>query len=589
MPLNDSKNETAPWRFGAPLLAALLTATLVGGCSEEVEAPGEDIAREGQGRHVAYFSDISQDVGLDFVHENGAIGRRWLAEISPAGVALFDFDQDDDLDVYFTNGHRRLGQSEIDESCGNRLFRQEDNGMFVDATRGSGLGDAHYSMGVAIGDIDNDGDADVYVTNLGQDQLFRNDGDATFENVTRSANVDVDGWSSSASFFDYDRDGFLDLYVVRYVEWNPEKVCYSQAGALEYCGPKAFLSAHDALLHNNRDGTFSDVTRRGGMGRVASAGLGVVCDDFNDDGWIDVYVTNDLAANNLWINQGDGTFRDDAELSGAAYNMNGRAEAGMGVVAADFDNDGDSDLFMTHLGQETNTLYRNNGVAGGFVDATGQCGLAVSSVPYTGFGTVAIDVELDGDMDIFVANGRVTQQTALSGALIPAPFDGLAEPNLFYANDGTGSFTLLKAQTAAICDPVEVSRGVAAGDIDADGDIDLVVANLHGASRLYRNDAPRQGAWLAVRAVDPRLNRDAIGARVTVACGERRFHRSVSRGFSYLSSSDPRAHFGLGPIREIDSIQVRWPDGLTERFAGVPVNRAAVLVRGTGRGVDHEP
>jgi hypothetical protein len=346
---------------------------------------------------------------------------------------------------------------------------------------------------------------------------------------------------------------------------------------------------HDVLLHNNGDGTLSDVAKHAGIARVVSAGLGVVCEDFNDDGWIDVYVANDLDANNLWINQGDGTFRDDALLLGAAYNMHGRAEAGMGVVAADFDNDGDFDLFMTHLGQETNTLYRNDGVAGVFVDVTGQCGLAVSSIPYTGFGTAAFDVELDGDLDIFVVNGRVQEQGVLAGSLLQAPFDRLAEPNLFYLNDGIGHFTLVEEPVASICQPLEISRGLAVGDIDADGDVDLVVSNIHSASRLYRNDTPRNGAWLMVRAVDPRLNRDAIGARVTVTCGDRRFSRTISRGFSYLSSSDARAHFGLGPARGIDAIDVRWPDGLLERFGGVPVNSAIVLGRGTGEKADPKP
>ena len=568
----------------------LLVGGILAGCRKSSNPTDSGDEGADASRHSSsYFTEITHDVGLDFVHENGAAGSRWLAEISPSGVALFDFDNDGDLDIYFTNGHRRLGRSEIGGGCMNRLFRQEDDGNFADVSLESGLGDQRYGMGVAIGDVDNDGDSDVYLANLGHDQLYRNRGDGTFENVTRSANVDVDGWSSSAAFFDYDRDGFLDLYIARYVDWNAEKVCYSQTGGPEYCGPKAFLSVHDVLLHNNGDGTFSDVAKHAGIAGVVSAGLGVVCEDLNDDGWIDVYVANDMDANNLWINQKDGTFRDDALLLGTAYNMYGRAEAGMGVVAADFDNDGDFDLFMTHLGQETNTLYRNDGAAHGFVDVTGQCGLAVSSIPYTGFGTAAFDVDLDGYLDIFVVNGRVQEQGVLAGSLLQAPFDRLAEPNLFYVNDGIGHFTLIEEPAASICQPIEISRGLAVGDIDADGDVDLVVSNIHSASRLYRNDAPRNGAWLMVRAVDPRLNRDAIGARVTVTCGDRRFARTISRGFSYLSSSDVRAHFGLGPARGIDAIDVRWPDGLTERFGGVPLNSAIVLSRGTGEKADPKP
>ncbi|RME39595.1 MAG: CRTAC1 family protein, partial [Planctomycetota bacterium] len=453
---------------------------------------------------------------------------------------------------------------------------------YTDVTEESGLGDGGYGMGVAIGDYDNDGDTDVYVTNFGRNALYRNRGDGTFENVTDASGTGVTGWSCSATFLDYDRDGNLDLYVTRYVEFNPLKDCYDAAGRRDYCGPKAFPPVHDYLLHNNGNGTFTDVTSRAGIDSVSAAGLGVVADDFNNDGWIDIYVANDAYANQLWINRGDGTFEDEALLMGSAYNINGKAEAGMGVIAADFDNDLDPDLFMTHLGQETNTFYRNLGEQMGFCDVTGEAGLGTSSVPYTGFGTAAVDMELDGDLDLLVVNGRVVYGDPLPGALPPPPWNIYAEPNLFYLNDGTGRFTEAAGSAAAFCDPIEISRGLAVGDIDDDGDPDVLITNIQGPARLYRNDAPRRGHWLTVRGVDPRRKRDALGARVIVHAGDRSFMRTIRSGFSYLSASEPRAYFGLGRAEHIEWIEVWWPDGTRERFPGGAADRFITLTHGSG-------
>ncbi|MFQ5592155.1 MAG: FG-GAP repeat domain-containing protein, partial [Phycisphaerae bacterium] len=350
---------------------AILTATMVSACNDrarthEKEDQVDSKARTTRGGTAGqYFTDITRQVGLDFVHDNGADGNLDLPEIIVSGVALFDFDNDADLDIYFTNGNHNLRTGEVSDGPTNRLYRQEPDGRFTDVTARSGLGDCGYGAGVAVGDIDNDGYADVYVTNIGHDQLYRNRGDGTFENITKSAGIRVDGFSSSAAFLDYDRDGYLDLYIARYVQWSP-KDCYSDKGTPDYCGPLAFPPARDVLLHNTGDGAFRDVTEHAGISSAsAAAGLGVVCEDFNDDGWIDIYVANDAYANNLWVNQHDGRFVDDALVLGAAYNMHGMPEAGMGVVAADFDGDEDYDLFMTHLARETNTLYRNEGPAGG--------------------------------------------------------------------------------------------------------------------------------------------------------------------------------------------------------------------------------
>ncbi len=562
----------------------VLLCTLGTSCDRSDERITERSLGSGAGAAggEAWFTEITSDVRLDFVHESGAKGRLHLAEVMGAGAALFDYDNDGDLDIYLTNGNLELPRMVSAVAPLNRLYRQQPGGRFVDVTIESNLGDGGYGMGVAIADIDNDGDTDVYVTNFGPDKLYRNRGDGTFEDITAEAGIDVAGWSCSAVFFDYDLDGFLDLYVTQYVELNPLKTCTDGAGRTDYCGPTAFPPVHDVLLHNNGGRTFTDVSDKAGIAAIAAAGLGVISEDLNDDGLPDIYVANDAFANQLWINMGDGSFRDDAFITGTAYNWNGVPEAGMGILAADFDNDANLDLFLTHLGAESNTLYRNLGEAFGFSDITGESGLAMSSVPFTGFGTCALDVELDGDLDVIVVNGRVVRGDPCFDAGVPPPWDMYAEPNLFFLNDGTGRFESGDALAGSLCSRVEITRGLVVGDVDADGDQDVLLSNVQGPARLYRNDAPRLGHWLSIRAVDPELRRDAIGARVSVFIGDRQLIRTITSGSSYLSASEPEAHFGLGDADRPDRVEVRWPGGAREMFHGVPGDQAVTLVRGAG-------
>jgi len=529
----------------------------------------------------AWFTEVTETTGVDFRHESGADGKLYMPEIMGGGVALLDADGDGDLDLYLVNQNRQLPGTAASDRDRNRFYLQQEDGTFVDRTGPSGLGHGGHGMGVAVGDLDNDSDLDIYVTNLGPDVLYLNRGDGTFADVSAAAGIDVGGWSTSATFLDFDHDGFLDLYVARYVEWQPTKQCSSASGSRDYCGPTAFPPARDVLLRNNGDGTFSDVSAAAGIRGSAAAGLGVVSDDFNDDGWPDLYIANDGYANFLWTNRGDGTFVDEAVVQGAAYNMRGVPEAGMGVVAADFDNDGLSDLFMTHLDRETNTLYRNLGAGRGFSDLTEVVGLGLDSWNRTGFGTVAFDAELDGDLDLFVANGRVKMGEPLKECSLGEPWDRLAETNLLYLNDGNGRFEDGSADAGELCRRVEVTRGVALGDLDSDGDLDLVLSNIHGQARLYRNDAPRAGRALAVRVVDPRLGRDAIGARVRVTADGRSQVRTITRGGGYLSSSPPIAHFGLAHAAVVERIEVRWPDGSDETFHP-EAGPALLLVRGEG-------
>ncbi len=533
--------------------------------------------------------DATDAWNVAFSHDAGAAGELLFPEMMGGGVAVFDADEDGDLDLYFVSGAPRLGRDPAADGPVNRLFLSGDDGRYADATARSGLGDRGYGTGVAVGDADNDGHEDVFVANFGPDRLYRGRGDGTFEDVTARAGIAATGagpqdWSTSAAFCDLDRDGWLDLYVVRYVVFDAAVECTDKAGRREYCGPDSYLDRTDVLLINRGDGTFRDATAAAGLDAVTGAGLGVVCEDVDDDGWLDVYVANDGDPNQLWMNQRGGadggvTFVDDALIMGSSVNAAGLYEAGMGVVAADFDNDGDFDLFLTHLRDETNTFYLNLGAGLGFQDRTVQAGLAAASTPYTGFGTAPVDLDLDGDLDLVIANGRVTRGEPLTDAL-PEPWNAYAEPNLVYANDG-GSFRLLGAEAAAFTAPVEVGRGLAAGDLDADGDLDLVLSNIGSPARLYRAEA--SGHWLLVDAVDPRLGRRALGARVTVASGGRRQVRTVQGAMSYLSASDPRAHFGLGQDGSAVTVHVRWPDGLEEAFDGVEVDRAVVLVRGEGR------
>lgn len=520
------------------------------------------------------FVDVSEEVGLEFVHNAGVDGSYFMPEIVGAGVALFDHDGDGDLDIYLVDSGPHDGTS---GGGTNRLYSQEPDGRFIDRTVASGLGDKGYGMGTALGDIDNDGDLDLFISNYGTDVLYRNDGDGRFSDITTAAGIRGDEWSTSACFLDYDNDGWLDLYVAGYVHDRPAKSCTDSAGRKEYCGPMTYRGVPDKLWHNDGAGEFSDASERSGIVRAAGKGLGVVSADFNADGWPDIFVANDGEANNLWINGSESQFEDQSLMMGVAYNSFGKPEASMGVALGDINADGRLDLYVTHLVRETNTLY--TGAAGGMQDSTGLTGSGAESMPYTGFGTSFLDADNDGDLDLAVANGRVTRNdTGASGNLD----DAYGEPNLFYLNDGGGRLQNTCAVAEEFCNKSHVSRGLVTGDIDGDGDLDMVVSNGHGPVRLFRNDLPNQGNWLKVRAIDPRFNRDAIGATVKVIAGGLQMIRPVTGCYSYLSSSDAITHFGLGAAGEADEIRITWPDGLSESFPGVAANQGITLQRGSG-------
>ncbi len=516
-----------------------------------------------------WFRDVTVEAGLHFVHDAGIAGRHHLPEIMGSGAAFLDFDGDGDLDIYLVGG---LGA--------DRLYRREPDGTYRDVTEGSGLARSGFGMGVAVGDYDNDGDPDLYLTNLGPDALYRNESDGTFTDVTTAAGLADDQWACSAAFIDYDLDADLDLFVAHYVDFHEPRVCTNDAGRLEYCGPRSLPPTRNLLYRNDGDATFTDVSAESGIAAVTGRGLGVICDDFDRDGWPDIYVANDAEPNFLWINDRGRGFVESGVTSGTALSGFGLPQGSMGVCAGDVDADGDADLFVTNLVREGSTLYRNDG-RGNFDDVTAVSGIGPTTLPLTGFGTAFLDVDHDGDLDLVSVNGRVKRDTRVAGADPDSSLADYAEGNVLLVNDGSGRFTDACDRAADLCRP-GVSRGLAVGDADNDGDLDLLVTTCNGPARLLFNETPAsdQGHWLIVRALEHR--RDACGASVTVTAGVRKLARTVSTAYSYASSCDPRAHFGLGAADRYDAIEVRWTDGSVQRVAGGPADRLVTVQRDGG-------
>ncbi|MCU0266991.1 MAG: FG-GAP-like repeat-containing protein, partial [Actinomycetia bacterium] len=519
------------------------------------------------------FVEIAGASGLDFVQFNGMSGEWYLVENLGGGAALLDYDGDGDLDVFLVQGEM-LGPKPLSAALfppqpgkppGARLYRNDltvnPDGTrslrFTDVTGQSGIRDTGYGMGVAAADYDNDGHVDLYLTNLGPNQLWRNRGDGTFVNVTAEAGTGDPRLSVSAAFLDYDRDGRLDLFVGNYVDFSPDnnRPCYAPWSARDYCSPKVYRALPDTLYRNRGDGTFEDVGVKSRVAQEAGTALGVVATDFNGDGWADLYVANDGMANHLWMNQRDGSFVNDALIAGAAVNREGMAEASMGVDAGDVDGDGDEDLFMTHLAGETNTLYINNG-EGWFEDHSVQSGVAGPSKAYTSFGTAFFDYDNDGDLDLFVASGAVNIIHAQVEAGDPYP---LRQPKQLYENLGDGRFREVTAQAGAALQVPEVSRGVAFGDLDNDGDTDLVVVNNNGPVRLLENRIGTRNRWIGLRLLG-REGRDAVGARVALErAGRPTLWRRVRADGSYACANDPRVLVGLGPAGDVREVRIHWP------------------------------
>jgi hypothetical protein len=545
------------------------------------------------------FEEVAEEVGLRFRHYNGMTGKLLLPEIMGAGAALFDFDSDGDMDIFLVQGstleandkpERTLFPWTEREPPRGRLFRNDltvgRDGTpvlkFTDVTEQSGIRATGYGMGAASGDVNNDGRADLYLCNLGQNQLYLNNGDGTFTDVTTKAGAGDARWSTSASFVDYDRDGWLDLVVVNYALFDAatSPACYAETTVKDYCGPRSFKPPGNRLLHNKGDGTFEDATVSSGFGREFGHGLGVIAADFDADGWPDIYVANDGDPNQLWMNQRDGTFKNEALLAGAAVNREGKTEAGMGVDACDFDGDGTLDIFITHLMEETNTLYVNTGGAV-FEDRTREAGLGLPGSRLTGFGTLFFDYDNDGQPDLLVANGavRILRELARKGDPFP-----LGQPNQLFHNEGGGKFIETSESAGPTFRLLEVSRGAAFGDMDNDGDTDVLVTNNNGPARLFLNRVGNRNHWLGLRLVGKSVNRDMLGASVEIVVTPKQvLYRRARTDGSYLSSQDPRVLVGLGTISRVASVRIRWPGGSVEEWKDLAADRYLTLKEGTSK------
>jgi hypothetical protein len=594
------------------LLAATVLALLTSACGTEPGAPVIDEAEPSPETRVSahqttadtrsgeIFVDRAASSGLDFLHFNGMLGNLYLAEITCSGGALFDADGDGDLDAYLLQGRVLDETKTVDDALTphkyagpvvDRLYRNElvETGTFgfTDITETMGVTTSQYGCGVATGDFNNDGALDIYVVNLGPNQLLLNQGDGTFEDVTERAGVGDDGAGSTAAFVDLDRDGWLDLFVGNYSDYfvENETECLALSGAPDYCGPGAYPFRTDRLYRNRGDGTFEDVTMSSGIGTVEpSPALGVVTGDFNGDQLPDLLVANDGEMNHLWLNQGvsDGgwvTFYEEALLAGCALNTDGQAEASMGIDAGDVDNDGDLDFIMAHLVKETNTFYENDG-GGIFTDSTASAGFGGPSLPFTSFGTGFFDYDNDGWLDLFVASGAVVFIPKLLAEGDPFP---LHQTNQLFRNLGEGQFDEVTDEAGKVFELSEVSRSAVFGDVENDGDVDILVVNVAAPARLLVNQIGQEKSWLGIRLVSGSPPRDALGAQAVLLRGGRAvaWRRARTDG-SYAAARDPRIVFGLGDDPDVQGVRVVWPDGQTETFTGLETGRYQTLAQGQG-------
>jgi enediyne biosynthesis protein E4 len=573
----------------------------------------------------SWFVDRTEQSGLTFTHFNGMTGDFYYPEVMPPGIALLDYDSDGDLDVFVVQGDMFSGKP-IEQALvpptsplSSRLFRNDverdrpDTLRFTDVTAASGLDVRGYGMGAATGDIDNDGCVDLYVTKFGSNQLLRNNCDGTFADVTTASRTADPGWSVSAAFVDIDRDGWLDLFVGQYLNYSVSAniTCYSLSGQHDYCPPNVYRARPSHLFRNNRDGTFSDITAAAGMSTEFGPALGIATADFNRDGWIDLYVANDGAPNQLWINQRNRTFKNTALLGGAAVSAEGRLKASMGVDAGDFDEDGDEDVFVGELTGQGADLYVNDG-SGVFVEGSAHAGLRLRTLPFTAFGAAWLDADNDGRLDLAIVNGAVTHTAE---ALAANERFRLQQRRQLFRNIGKGRFEEITDRAGRAFTTEDVGRGAAFGDLDNDGDMDIVVANDNGPVRVLINAIGSRSRWIGLRLVtitagpnrlrspselrrvspEPKAKaegpaprgRDAVGARVTIARdnGPALSRRARADG-SYASANDPRVLVGLGAtgVRSV-TVQVLWPSGRAEEWANLSLDRYSTLEEGMGTAI----
>ncbi len=519
------------------------------------------------------FTDITTAAGLQFHHIDGRSGQRYFLETVGSGAAFFDYDGDGWIDIYFVNGADLPG-FRAPQSPTNRLYRNNGDSTFTDVTEQAGVGDTGYGGGCAVGDYDNDGNLDLYVTNFGANVLYRNNGDSTFTDVTQHAGVGDSRWSLGCAFADYDNDGFVDLYVTNYIDFHFEThTNCTQKGIAAYCPPESFEGAPDTLYRNNGDGTFTDVTTIAGVYNEGGKGMGVVFGDYDNDGDADCYVGNDAGENFLYQNRGDGTFTNVGWMAGVEADENGNVQGTMGVDFGDYDNDGLLDLIAINYQQQPNALYRNDN-ANFFTDVSFVAGMA-DSVPYVGWGVDFFDVDNDGDKDLLIANGHLQDTIEQYDDTTTYP-----QHNHLLINNGQGYFVNESVKTGTGLRSRKVSRGIATGDYDNDGDLDVLICNANDTPQLLRNDSEIQGNWILIHTIGTRSNRAGIGTRVKIQTDTLIQIDEVRGGSGYLSQNDLRLHFGIGVHKHIDRIEARWPSGIVDIIRDVAPNQIITITEG---------
>jgi enediyne biosynthesis protein E4 len=526
------------------------------------------------------FTDITKAAGVDFRHESSATSNKYLVETMGGGVAMVDYDNDGRLDLFFTNGAKiddPMPEGKLPDKSQprfwNRLFRQKEDGTFIDVTEKAGLSGMpqnQYGMGVAAADYDNDGRQDIYVTNYGTNTLYHNEGNGTFTDVTKRSGVGAGGWSASAGFVDFDNDGLLDIFVTRYVDWSFQNNRYcgeKKPGYRAYCHPDNYNGVANILYRNNGDGTFSDVSAKAGIADPNGKGLGVAFADYDADGFTDVYVANDSVQSFLYHNSGKGSFDEVGLLAGVGFNEDGKAFAGMGVDFADYDNDGRPDVVVTDLSNERYMLFRQN-ADGSFRDATNISGVGGATLSFSGWSTRFFDYDNDGWKDIFVAQGHVMDTIEKT-----APNLRYLQPPLMLRNE-SGRF--VRVTPGEVFQQAWAGRGAAFGDLDNDGDTDVVVSNVGQNAVVLRNDGGHRRNWLGIQTVGTKSNRDGIGSRVTVVSASATQSFTVTTAVGYLSSSDKRLLVGLGGDSMAKLVEIRWPSGLVQKFDNVKAGQILV-------------
>ena len=518
------------------------------------------------------FIDRTDTAGLTFVHTDGRSGLRLFNEFLGSGGGFFDYDNDGDLDIYFVNGAIQT-DNPANRAQPNTLYRNNGDGTFTDVTEEAGVGSTAYGTGATVADYDNDGDLDLYVTNFGEDQLYQNNGDGTFTDVTTHTGVGNPNWGTSCAFADVDNDGHLDLYVANYAVYAPENdIRCEERGVHVYCGPHAYPAVHDTFYKNNGNGTFTDMSNLFRSSDLhPQHGLGVTFGDYDTDGDIDLYVANDQDPNFLFQNNGNGNFLEVALFSGVCYNDMGKEEAGMGTDFGDYDNDGRLDLTVSNYQTETNTVYHNHDGAF-FTDNTITSGIAEVTHGYLGWGIKFFDYDNDGHQDIFVANGHLMDNITVLEKHVRYP-----QRNLLFRNGGDGTFVNVTSEIDGLA-LEKVSRGAAVGDYDNDGDLDILVTNCNQRPDLLQNVVGNQNNWIQIQVVGQKSNRSGIGARIKIVTETHIQYREVQSGGSYLSFHDLRTHFGVGKAEQIERLEIRWTSGHIDRETHLPVNRRFIAI-----------